>query len=121
MEEEQGYLYIWEVATNVCPDGWELPTKEDYQQLIDNYGDSAYVELRPRGSSGFCSYSTGMHYGINFTKGDDCAVYWSSSEKGKRTTWGLCVGDLKHNVTLYSTYSKGSGLPVRCVKRQKDK
>ena len=30
-----GVLYDWETAKNVCPDGWHLPTKEEFQQLFD--------------------------------------------------------------------------------------
>lgn len=119
--EDQGYLYTWDVATEVCPEGWKLPSKEDFEQLIDTYGDSAYIELRPGGSSGLCAYSTGMRYGINFTKSDDCAVFWSSSEKGKRTVWGVAIGGLTPVVELYGAFGKGSGLPVRCIKNYQQK
>jgi uncharacterized protein (TIGR02145 family) len=32
---EYGYLYNWTAAKRVCPAGWHLPTKEDFQILID--------------------------------------------------------------------------------------
>jgi uncharacterized protein (TIGR02145 family) len=33
-----GRLYNWETAMNACPDGWYLPSLNDWQQLADNLG-----------------------------------------------------------------------------------
>lgn len=33
--EEYGYLYNWWAAMRVCPQGWHLPTDEEWKQLID--------------------------------------------------------------------------------------
>ncbi len=33
--ELYGRLYTWETACEVCPDGWHLPTAEEWEQLID--------------------------------------------------------------------------------------
>ena len=33
--EHRGYLYNWNAAKVVCPDGWELPELEDWQNLWD--------------------------------------------------------------------------------------
>ena len=116
--EEQGYLYTWEVATNVCPDGWELPTKGDYQQLIDNYGDSAYVELRPRGNSGFCAFNCGTRMGVNFTPIQGYTSFWSSDLYKNNTVWGLGFDEYKSTVDITYGYKKKSCLPVRCIKHQ---
>ena len=29
-----GYLYDWETAKKVCPSGWHLPTKTEYETLL---------------------------------------------------------------------------------------
>ena len=31
--QRHGYLYNWEAAMKVCPQGWHLPTDEDWEQL----------------------------------------------------------------------------------------
>lgn len=31
--ETYGYLYNWEAAKKVCPEGWHLPSKEEWEQL----------------------------------------------------------------------------------------
>ena len=33
---EYGVLYEWETALSVCPDGWHLPTGNEFQNLINN-------------------------------------------------------------------------------------
>lgn len=36
--ENYGRLYPWESALSVCPDGWRLPTIEEWQQAIEAHG-----------------------------------------------------------------------------------
>lgn len=51
-----GYLYDYETAKNVCPTGWHLPAKEEFETLLQDVGGSgnaAFIALTPDGSSGF--------------------------------------------------------------------
>jgi uncharacterized protein (TIGR02145 family) len=32
--EEYGHLYNWKEAEKACPDGWHLPTKEEFESLL---------------------------------------------------------------------------------------
>lgn len=34
-----GRLYPWDTACKACPDGWILPTKKDWYDLINSYGE----------------------------------------------------------------------------------
>jgi uncharacterized protein (TIGR02145 family) len=34
-ESDYGNYYTWEEAKNRCPDGWRLPTKEEFEKLSD--------------------------------------------------------------------------------------
>jgi len=43
MNIKYGKLYDWEAANNVCPSGWKLPSKTDYDNLLD------YVEDKKNG------------------------------------------------------------------------
>ena len=36
-----GRLYSWAEARSVCPDGWRLPTKEDFEALVAATSDDA--------------------------------------------------------------------------------
>lgn len=37
-EKIYGRLYDWETANKLCPEGWRLPTWEDWNELITYYG-----------------------------------------------------------------------------------
>ena len=43
-----GRLYKWDVATEVCPDGWHLPSKTEFETLLKTVGgaDSAGIKLK---------------------------------------------------------------------------
>ena len=34
----EGYLYTWEAAQNVAPEGWHIPSKEEYLELFQKFG-----------------------------------------------------------------------------------
>ena len=38
---EYGRFYTYEESRTVCPDGWRLPTENDFSELIENVGGSA--------------------------------------------------------------------------------
>lgn len=38
--DKYGRLYIWEIAKNVCPDGWHLPSDREWKILEINLGMS---------------------------------------------------------------------------------
>ena len=38
---EYGHFYTYEESRTVCPDGWRLPTENDFSELIENVGGSA--------------------------------------------------------------------------------
>ena len=37
-QEKQGRLYLWNEAMVACPNGWELPSKADFDNLIASVG-----------------------------------------------------------------------------------
>ncbi|MGC9331665.1 MAG: FISUMP domain-containing protein [Bacteroidales bacterium] len=53
--DKYGRLCDWETAKKVCPDGWHLPSKSEFETLLDNFEGKkdAYNALIPSGSSGF--------------------------------------------------------------------
>ena len=42
-----GRLYSWAEARSVCPDGWRLPTKEDFESLVAATSEDAAQSLSP--------------------------------------------------------------------------
>ena len=43
-----GRLYTWETAQTVCPDGWDLPTKADFEKLIAQIKDNEYESVEKK-------------------------------------------------------------------------
>lgn len=39
------YLYNWEAAQQICPEGWRLPTKDEFTALVKNAGFESGAEL----------------------------------------------------------------------------
>lgn len=115
---QYGYLYTWEIAKDVCPVGWHLPSKEEFGTLLMSFDNEnlSYKELHLTGSSGFSIIESGIRIGVNFSPYVTGTAFWSSTEKNKRTVWGLSVDGLKHTVKLYDSYGLKSGLQVRCIK-----
>ncbi len=45
-----GYLYDWETAQIVAPDGWHLPTEKEFQQLEDYLSENGFAYTGEIGS-----------------------------------------------------------------------
>ena len=111
-----GGLYDWEAANNVCPDGYRLPSKNDFDILFD-LGESKINEIF-NASSVFNALLGGQKvldgFGQDFFMfKDSYAFWWTSSDGGVR--------DHAHSYEfngfkLYSsTYKKIAAFSVRCL------
>lgn len=135
-----GRLYNWETANNVCPDGWRLPGKEDWGVLIKNFDVKhkknkpsrlAYAQMIQDGASGFnalfgglrttvLSYTPLLHTPIAptnlyklYQEIDFSGNFWTSDKSIGLTAWCL---QMKFKNSMFTTYNKGFGLSVRCLK-----
>ncbi len=82
-----GYLYDRETAKNICPTGWHLPDKEEFETLLQNIGGNsknAYNALLPGGNSGFSALFGGCHLAyddrMEFLGIESAAHFWSNSK-----------------------------------------
>ncbi|MBU0765549.1 MAG: hypothetical protein KJ607_12005 [Bacteroidetes bacterium] len=113
-----GSLYNWETALNVCPDGWRLPSKSDFENLIGNYGGEnkeSFTALSVNGDSGFEApyggrYSTkGTFYNRMYEAG-----FWSETENSETYAFRLYFS-MGQKVLLNFT-NKAEGFSVRCIR-----
>jgi len=121
-----GGLYIWEKAKIACPDGWRLPTKEEYQELLD-YARNSGNELKRSGShggtdvSGFDGLLGGYHgHGSNvdeYNYVEDAGYFWTITENPddntEATVFKLHDGD---NTEFSDVMKKTHAASVRCIK-----
>lgn len=114
-----GYLYNFEMAKKVCPSGFHLPSKEEFEILLNNYGganDSEvnYSELIPEGNSGFDALFGGYHSGVFHNKDRSCDI-WSASNYNNEEAWQLYIYSMNLKAGL-NHFLKSSGYSVRCIK-----
>jgi uncharacterized protein (TIGR02145 family) len=77
-----GYLYDWDAARTVAPEGWHLPTLEDWHTFYKYLGDnpiSVYQAFTQGGNSGFDILLGGWR-DVNGEFHDKSAVFWSDTE-----------------------------------------
>ena len=95
--KKYGCLYDWDTAMKVSPNGWHLPSNEDWGELTRYYGnhmigvDTGYWKnwhSNSDNSSGFSALPGGQRTpeGL-FDWGGEFANFWSSMEQGGGEFW----------------------------------
>jgi len=124
--KEYGKLYTWETAQNVCPDGWHLPSKEEWEILIEPFGDNPDEfltaeglrykkdsDLRAKNIYGFSALLPGFrstnkeYYGIGTR-----SYFWTSTGYDDGTAYKYCIRVSQN----YDSNNKNMGFSVRCIK-----
>jgi len=138
-----GRLYNWTTAKTVCPSGWHLPNKAEWEKLfsfVENVHKSAAGEfLRPgkdwhnygKDTYGFSALPGGYGTGGHITGGFDLLAfdfafagvygYWWSTEHNEYNAygWSMVVSNAE---VKYDTYPKDIQLlSVRCLKNTETK
>lgn len=126
--EKYGLLYTWEAAKNACPEGWELPSRYDFEVLLGNFGKeyitigkqrkAAAEKLIFGGGSEFEAILGGYRdEGMSYWEKESSANFWTSSNGGG-------VGALKgpDQFTIsggkakFGNKNPEAALSVRCIK-----
>lgn len=132
-----GRLYAWDLANNVCPTGWHLPTNEEWQTLFDAVGGSSAAGTALKSGSGwlwdnendrdgngldaygFSVIPSGGYYrwsnGImDFDNIGEYAHFWSASVLSATTAYQVYLYNDADGVFLDFAY-KQEGISVRCL------
>jgi len=120
--KEYGALYRYETALTGCPDGWKLPSVEDFEILIDLYGGSwkAQKKLVSGGESNFSAVFSGIRSGMfpvmPFKNAEMRAHYWCTLEKPKKNIpYGVMLNKLTNKIFI-GKFHVETGMSVRCIK-----
>ena len=136
--EVYGRLYTWDSAQIACPEGWRLPSDDDWKVLEMQLGMSeseANSDELWRGtnegdkmkstsgwnnngngtnSSGFNGLPGGF-YATNYASIGDVAGFWTSSEKSNTSAWERGLDSNNSKVFRFDP-PKSSRFSVRCIK-----
>ncbi|MBE0654747.1 MAG: hypothetical protein IH594_13170, partial [Bacteroidales bacterium] len=109
-----GYLYDWETAINIAPEGWHLPTSDEFiairkalgcKRSLITYLEEIYPKLIDGGSSGLNMLLGGMRTcDGKFMYLGEKARFWTSTNNGLKTTG-------YSEKTVYGLDSNKDGVP----------
>jgi uncharacterized protein (TIGR02145 family) len=126
-----GYLYNWETAIKVCPDGWHLPSKSEWIKLTDYLGEKvALGKLIEPGTTHWGKNVNGATNESGFTAlpGGDRFRNESFANIGISGFWWSCTDDtdptramglwITPNIKIVQRYPypKANGLSIRCFR-----
>ena len=126
-----GRLYDWESALNACPNGWHVPTNDEFGALLAHVGNDPAGKLKETGTTHWDNPNTGATNSSEFTalpggfwnpgtgnfhsKGAR-AAFWSMTEDGLSSPLAWYLYLVSYNTTAYNySNNKTYGFSVRCI------
>lgn len=129
-----GFLYNWHAVNDsrgIAPEGWHVPSDEEWQVLVDFLGGSSIAGGRMKeaglshwenpntgadNESGFLALPGGYrYYEGNFHEKGYCAYFWSSTGIPPSLAWNRV---LRYNSTAVDRVDRNriGGFSIRCVR-----
>lgn len=140
--EKYGRLYDWNTATKVCPEGWHLPSREEYEQLLfiacgnerscnkelNSHTGWIYNGNNSDDKLGFSALPAGYYGGHYYFEGGQKfrsrgwgANFWTSSTSEDEEN-SACVMDISGGNEYVSSFtntdlcwSKNNLASIRCI------
>lgn len=123
-----GVLYNWQTAMKVCPDGWRLPTGNEFQTLVNHFDQKGEWQSKTSDTTSFGIQLGGMQdFEGTFTEMDESAYFWTSTEYDKDNAEYFSyivvvktpVTDIsrKDDIADIHGTEKTSKYSVRCIKK----
>jgi uncharacterized protein (TIGR02145 family) len=137
--EKYGRLYTWAAANYVCPEGWHLPTKEEFEILMSNVGGIETAGKMLKSKQGWDPYEhqfehalqdgngidkygfnvlpAGYRYSSNgdFDVAGKGALFWSATEFIESSAYSLRLYYCSEAASLLY-YGKDFVVSVRCLR-----
>jgi len=129
--EKHGKLYNWHVVSDprgICPQGWRVPTDEDWNKLTESLGGLEEAGLKlisnrrwnngvlPQDLSKIPGLSGGYRCDIgNFYDNNESGYWWTLSELSKADSWDRSL-DIKKTSMKRTSGNKGNGESIRCIR-----
>lgn len=125
--DSYGVLYEWKTAMKACPDGWHLPSGEEFRTLINIFEIDEAWGKTTSGPVSFRIQLAGMQdFEGTFTEMDESGYYWTATEYNKDDAEyfsymiinGKAIIDVSRKEDMPDIHGaeKSSKYSVRCVK-----
>ncbi|MTI20924.1 hypothetical protein E1176_07815 [Fulvivirga sp. RKSG066] len=119
-EEQYGRLYTWYVAKEIAPEGWELPSVEQWEALENFVGTDPATKLKVGGTSGFEAKAAGIR-GVatgEFNNAGKRGYFWLAPESDVAPGEAYLVYiDVETDVIIDGDTDKLNNLSVRFIKK----
>lgn len=124
----QGRIYTWEAAMagdtlegsrGICPEGWHLPTGDEWDILIASVGGDSMGSMLKEGGIGFDAKLNGGRMQnadgtFNYMRRGSDVCYWTSESDGDMA-FDRNLNALNQEISK-RVYPKEYGFCVRCIK-----
>jgi len=127
--KKYGRLYDWNTAKVVCPSGWHLPSRSEWNDMISAIGESdvgrklksknGWNKVGKMGTDvyGFCALPGGRRFANgNFRLIGEAGNWWTSTECSSLEAYYRYMNANINEVGESNYYRKVMGFSVRCVK-----
>jgi uncharacterized protein (TIGR02145 family) len=133
-----GRLYTWAAGAELCPEGWRMPSMEDYMTLAKNFGGMAFAgealksdaigwrKLGGSNVSGFSALGAGYrHHDGDILEINNKGVFMTSSVGYRKDPMDAGRGSANMDVFVITDELVGvefgrcvfsEGLSIRCIK-----
>ena len=132
--KKYGRLYEWKTAMKACPDGWHLPSMDEFRILVNTVGGEKIAGEKLKSKSGwndggngsdafgFSALPAGVWFDGGIT-GDDAGFseetvgtgFWGATENANKELCEMNLVDAD-NAPYFNYRGRGFGNSVRCVK-----
>ena len=122
-----GLLYDFETACNVCPNGWSLPTKEDWTELLQLEVENSASRFKDQGYWGKEDNTNISQFSIrpagfgnneeHHNEFKNKTLFWSSSKEDEHFIWTVILGLDKDAIRMASQHPTYA-FSVRCIKNK---
>ena len=128
-----GVLFNWPASLTACPDGWDLPSDDEWIILTDYLGGESIAggKMKMAGTAHWNSPNTGasnssgfsaLPGGVRYTNGTFSDLsgngsWWSSTEVSSTNAWRRLL-NYNYEAVYCIYYNKQYGFSVRCVREE---